>query len=546
MDTASDSAGTEARPVEPTSTWTAGTHGRSASARAAGWVFVAALVVAFPLYLWRGNEQWFFLDEWDYLAARSLSISDLLRPHNEHWTTLPIVVYRVLWRFVGLRSYVPYQVIIVALQLGAAVLLRRIMRRAGVGPWVATTAASIFLFLGSGRQNIIWAFQIGFVGALVCGLAHLILSDHDGPPDRRDAFGIAIGAVGLLCSGVAVTMVIVVGLAVLIRRGWWAALVNTLPLAAIYAVWYAAYGADAKTSVTGRISAVGEFVTTGIGTAFAEIGHLPFVGLLLGALLVVGLVMAWTQGPLTRVRRRAAVPAAMLVGAVVFLVIAGYGRAAFLGTDAARASRYVHIVAALVLPAIAVAADALVRRSRLLVPIVFVLLLVGIPGNISEIRPTGFDRYGLGDQTIMNLVRSPFARQVPRSLRPYAQAHEVTMGWLLDGARSGRIPRQSDLPPDDIARATLRLVLHQSTARVAASGCVSVTAPLTESVERGDVLVFRGLGLATRTPLADGRPSTPVVFLSRSGSTIRVEAGPLPVTFSSAFPTQPVQLCRGG
>src|SRR4029078_6788207 len=98
----------------------------------------------------------------------------------------------------------PYQAVLVALHLTAATLLRRIMRRAGVGPWIASAAALLFLCLGSGRQNIVWAFQIGFVGSLVFGLAHLILADHDGPLDRRDWFGIAFGLLGLLRSGVAV------------------------------------------------------------------------------------------------------------------------------------------------------------------------------------------------------------------------------------------------------------------------------------------------------------------------------------------------------
>ena len=107
---------------------------RSTAASVAGLVFVAAVVVAFPLYLVRGHDQWFFLDEWDFLAARSLTnIDSLLRPHNEHWSTLPIIVYRVLWQLFGLRTYLPYQVIIVSLHLTAAVLLRRIMRRAGRG-----------------------------------------------------------------------------------------------------------------------------------------------------------------------------------------------------------------------------------------------------------------------------------------------------------------------------------------------------------------------------------------------------------------------------
>ncbi len=65
-------------------------------------------------------------------------IGDLLRPHNEHISVLPILVYRALWHLFGLHSYDPYQLCVIALHLTAAVLLRAVMRRSGVNPWIAT------------------------------------------------------------------------------------------------------------------------------------------------------------------------------------------------------------------------------------------------------------------------------------------------------------------------------------------------------------------------------------------------------------------------
>lgn len=533
------------------------TERRGTAATAAGIVFVAALIVAFPLYLARGNEQWFYLDDWDYLATRSLSLHDLLRPHNEHWTTVPIIVYRLMWRFFGLRTYVPYQVLIVSLHLVAAVLLRRIMRRAGVGPWVATAAASLFLFLGSGRENIVWAFQIGFVGALVCGLAHVLFADHDGPPDRRDAVGVGFGVLGLMCSGVALTMAVVVGVAVLVRRGWWSALVNTLPLALVYGIWYAAYGVDASQTTKKAFGVLPRFVLTGFANTFGKMGQLPGVDVALAVMLVAGLIVAWARLPLGQLRRRAAVPAAMLLGAAVFLTTAGgrfalglgrgfdaFGRTIVFTPEFARTSRYVHIVAALAIPAIAVAADALVRRWRPLFPVVIVLLVVGIPGNIDAIRPTGLDRFTLGDRSIVNLPRSPLAGDVPRSLQVEPFTREVNMGWLLDSARSGRLPTP-DLTPDEVAGATLRIVLDQSTEPVPVRDCAALASPVTLPLDRADVFVFRGGALAARTPLGGGRMSSPRILQPFAGRTVRVEGGPVTVSFSSAAPAQVVELCRG-
>jgi hypothetical protein len=104
--------------------------------------FAAVLAVAFVVYVLAGRKYWFYLDEWDFLSGRDGgNLGDLFRPHNEHWTTLPILAYRVLWNVFGLNSYRPYQFLLLGLHLTAAVLLRVIMRRSGVSPWIATGPA---------------------------------------------------------------------------------------------------------------------------------------------------------------------------------------------------------------------------------------------------------------------------------------------------------------------------------------------------------------------------------------------------------------------
>jgi len=73
------------------------------------------------------------------------------------------------------------------------------MHRAGVRPWSATVLASLFVLFGAGAANILWAFQISFVGSVAFGLTHLLLADHDGPFDRRDWLGLLAGFATLLC-----------------------------------------------------------------------------------------------------------------------------------------------------------------------------------------------------------------------------------------------------------------------------------------------------------------------------------------------------------
>jgi hypothetical protein len=481
------------------------------STQAATAVFVLVEIAAFCVYIVAARRIWFFRDDWDFLAGRSLGMHDLLRPHGGHLVALPLIVFRVMYNVVGLRSYLPYQLLPIALHLTAAALLRVIMRRAGVDPWISTIAASLFVFFGAGSQDVIWAFQITFSGPLVFGLAQLILSDHDGPLDRRDGIALVFGFAALLCSGVAIAMIGVVGLATLLKRGWRVALFQTAPLGVVYLAWYAHYAGGAA-RVT-DVSTLFEWLRTGIGAAFDALGQVRFVGWGLAAMLVVGLVLAWQQYSRDERVRRGAVPAAMLVGAFAFLLISGVNRALF-GTRFAASSRYMHIVAALLLPSLAVAADAITRRRRVFVPFVLALLLIGLPGNIAAIgdsfSPHRF--FANYEETMRSLPRSRLALQVPGDVRPeLVNAPVISIGWLVGAARSGRLP--APRPPTRREQMTndLRLALAQFDEGNGAD-CEQVSTPLVRDVAAGESFVVRGTILAQLVDRPSGTTSDFVNF----------------------------------
>jgi hypothetical protein len=510
------------------------------SAQVARLTFVAVLGVALVLFLIFGHSQWFFLDDWDFLANREArDVGDLLRPHNEHWSTLPILVYRALWPLFGLRTYVPYQLIAILLHLTAAVLLRRVMRRAGVGPWIATAAASLFALFGAGDQNIVWAFQMAWSASLVLGLTHLLLADHDGPVDRRDWLGLFAGFIGVLCSGVAVTMTVVVGLAALMRRGWRAALFHTVPLGLLYLVWWLAFARDRYATASGSVDVVVGFIATGLAATFGEMGQVPGAGFALGALLVTGLILAWRGLDLAQLRKRAAVPGALLIGAALFLAIAGVGRAADFGSSAARASRYLHIVAALSLPALAVAAAGFMRHRRMLGYVAIALLLVGLPGNVNLLvhRDTRLLGFLLGNPDLMlTLPQTPVAHDVPRGLRPAPDvAPDVTVGWLLDGVAAGRVPDPGRVNPAISANATLRLSLLQSHRPTTVAHCRALHAGVTRTLTMGQAVGIRGGRI--RVSLA-ASPILAVSYTPRHGRTLVAVHGPLTVRMESAVPSR--------
>src|SRR5262245_28404050 len=79
--------------------------------------FLALEGVALVYLMAVGRRLWFTGDEWEFLANRTaFSWSDLTRAHaGAHLVPLPILVYRLLWWVFGLRTYFPYQLLVVGL-----------------------------------------------------------------------------------------------------------------------------------------------------------------------------------------------------------------------------------------------------------------------------------------------------------------------------------------------------------------------------------------------------------------------------------------------
>ena len=497
-----------------------------ATRRAARTTFFAVMAGAFVFFVWADRHAWFAFDEWDFLSARSAtSLSSLLHPHNEHWSTLPILLWRGLFQVFGIGSYYPYLLPLLLSHLGLAFLVRVVMRRNGVRPWTATIAASLFLLLGAGADDILWAFQIGFVASLVFGFGQLLLADHEGPIGRRDLLALASGLAALLCSGVGVTMVVVVGLATWARRGWRAALVQTVPLGLVYLAWFVGYGRSSYHERI-RFGEVPHAVMTILTSSLRDLGQLPFFGLLLAVLLVAGLVLAWRHDPWVRLRIRAAQPGALLVGALLFMVVTSLGRAADLERSVTP-SRYVYVVAALVLPALAVAVDSIaasIGTWGVVVPLVF---LLAIPGNVR----LAADRDRVTAPIYTNLRRLilatphlPIGRRLPASEIPAELfTGPTTVGWLRANAAAGRVPSPGPLTPGQQADVTQQLLLQRASPFTLPTSCEQITRPAVVTPP-ADALV-----------LATGPNRATIAYLPTTG------ARPTPFTIGSGTPSTGVR-----
>ncbi len=523
-------------------------------------VFAAYVAVAGPVILFGlGDYHWFFRDDFVFLADRDGRWPDLMSPYGGgHWVAVPKLVYLVLWQGFGLRTYLPYQALVVTMHLACAVMLRAIMRRAGVGGWLASAAAASFVIFGPGAENMVWAFQISMVGSLAYGLAHLLLSDHEGGFDRRDALGIGFGALALMSSGLGISMVGAVGLAVLLRRGWKMAAFHVAPLAALFGAW--ALVAHPKSDTPFGRPDAGQLLhwvrTTQVAT-FEAIGHFTVVAVLLVVVLVVGMVLCWAPGrgaSLTDTRRRLATPLGLFAAGIAFEASAGLGRW-FNGDEAARASRYLHIGAALTLPLLAVAAQAIASRWQRLTPVLTVamaaLFLVAIPSNWS-----GFGGYPFGpsymqkrERILTTAVRMPFAYAVPDDVQPIPDPYAsdaVNMGFLLSAERSGNLtPSTEPITPAIENEFRVRLGVAQRLSDEFPMNCKTITGQIRLAPEVGDrYLITEPVTIATR----DGdRQNGPAVAFNPAlnGRELTIELPKLQLVVKAPAGKPTFQLCEG-
>ena len=478
------------------------------AARAAAWVFALLVVVGLGYIQLRvPGSRWFAGDDWLLLTdGTRLSFSTLTADINGHWVLIPRAVFTALWWLVGLDDFWPYKLVAVFGHGAVVVLLRAVMRRAGVRPWTATLVASTFLVLGAGGENIVYPLQVALTGALACGLAHLLLADQVVASPRRDVAGLAVGATGLMFSGLALPMTLAVGVVVLLRRGWRAAMFHTLPIAVGYLAWASSVDANRITAAPPSLATVLSFVTEGQQALLTALGGghailaLLFGMVLLGAgalalLPVLRLADGRVSGLVDLVRIHA-VPLALWCAALFFNALLARN-IYYLGPSAVWAIRYVYIGAALGLPMLAVAGDALARRVPSAGVAFIVLALLPVPSNVHLLQNMSFSPFDpVDDARVVRLaVRVPFAHDVDPAVRPIPdKAHlGVTIGYLLGAAGQGRLdPGTSPLTPADIGEMRVRLGFAGGPVAKVPPHCRPLVLPTTLRPEVGNRFVIGG------------------------------------------------------
>ena len=324
--------------------------------------FVVASLAAGALLLYLGRSLTFWFDEWRTVTFEG-GLVDYFRPVNEHWSTFPLALYRATFSIVGLHSYLPYLAQVVVLHLvavaGAYVLIRR-----RLGRFSATLLALPLLLLGAGAENLFWAFQTGFVGAVAFGVWALVFVERPRKHDAVLASALLIGSVA--STGVGLLFVAAVAVRAAVDVSQRARVWVVTPSALLYLAWYLRLGRDAIGSGE-PLATPGEvvrFSIRGIGTALEELvglGPLPTGGVLGFTCFALAVVLT---GLGVRRGRTPSLACACVAGLVVMYILIGVVRAGA-DYDYAESSRYVYVASFFLILGLAdLATPALAMRLR--------------------------------------------------------------------------------------------------------------------------------------------------------------------------------------
>jgi len=236
----------------------------------------AATVIASLALLWLGRGMTFFADEWEVIAARPLGLDSFVTPFNEHWLGVQVTVFRALVEALGLGSYMPFLAVLVALHALVALEVYVLARRATY-PWIAAAVTVVVLLFGSGFEDLFWAMQIGFVGAIALGFGALLLLDGR-PGGGRVVAATVLLTFAIMTSGFGLFMLALVGLDLLVDPARRRLVPTTFVPAGIWLVWYLALGRAGVAThgspfTVEAIASVPTFVIGGLSAAFgAAIG----------------------------------------------------------------------------------------------------------------------------------------------------------------------------------------------------------------------------------------------------------------------------------
>lgn len=439
-----------------------------------GGIHYLALAIAAVGYAVVSTRGWFFFDDFAFIVPSQQG--DIWMPHVGHWSTVPFALFLVLRAIFGINSYLPFAIPVIVACLAFAHLVWRFMLRVGVAPALATAFSLLLIFFGAGSENILWAFQVGFVGAMALVMGVILVLLRSQLRARDVVLIVALSIVALASSGTSLPLLAVAALIAWQRHGFRRAVALFAGPAVVYAAWFLLQGRLSPPS--GRASGVAQLLTAvpqyalsmltdGFGRAFP----VAVLGPILFSAVGIWAVLSY-RGASWRHR-----PAYLLfLAAPLFALFTAYSRVN-LGMVTATSSRYLYFAISMVIPLLALGMTELTQRFSLRVgavtALVGLLVLYNFGGLVSTINERQVRSDSARERFSASLALADQYPGVGSSVRPAAHwAPDATLGDIEDFATSGEFtPGRYDVAAALSVRAVFGLRSDAETAPTSESAC---------------------------------------------------------------------------
>jgi hypothetical protein len=202
------------------------------------WVMLCTLALA--RFASISSNRTFQYDEWNFVLNRwQLSLDTFLQPHNSHLSIFPAAVFFVLLRAIGLANYSVFLLVGFFTHIATASIFALLVSKR-LGKTCAIALGALFLFLGTGAENILWPFQIGAMASLLgylLAIYFLEITHRYSNLLTMISIILSIGSAGFgIAAVIGVTIQIVTSRQ--FKKSWWVTVVPS----ALWLLWYLNYG----------------------------------------------------------------------------------------------------------------------------------------------------------------------------------------------------------------------------------------------------------------------------------------------------------------
>lgn len=325
-------------------------------------VVLVALAVAAVELLHFTDKIWFWADDWDLFFRRGIIPGEdvgLFAPHNAHWFTMHVLVYRAVFEVFGMRSFVPYATVEIAMHLLVAWTSYLVLRRLGARAWAAVGTSLLIAFFGAGANAMIFPATMNHVGSLLFGLLATYALVRVEPGLRAGLLAAGCLLVAVMFSTTGVAVLVLVGLFGIAQRGWRVGILSVAPAAVAWATWYLLHRDQITPSSSDlEPTQIPSYVWTGlVQTLDGGIGLEGAGPVLLGVLLACLFV--------ARIEHRSlvALAGAGLLADLFQLVVVSVGRYGF-GPEQLGTSHYAYVNLVLLAPAICLSFEVAIDNVR--------------------------------------------------------------------------------------------------------------------------------------------------------------------------------------